>query len=313
MDQRINACGKYRNLLFTVNNYSDEQYDRFLNHPWFKYCVIGKEVAPTTGTPHFHCYAELGKQRRFRAIHREFPGADVRARKGSQQQCIDYCKKDNTWEERGEKNCQGCRPDRRKLLELAKAHTPFSTVLEENDLSFTDIKYYDRFFKIRDMVPITTVANQSYSSIVTDMPGTSNHPDWVDISTLFEAYRVCAMKLTWIPSIVANATLTQVFAPMYVFHERNDPTISTTPTPQQALQYESCKVFDMQKRWRYYRKMIRNTPISLPALPVTQNTTAATFIQSVKYTRISKYCKSTGYSRNYCSNWRSRSTCSYMR
>jgi hypothetical protein len=42
MDQ--NKSGIYRNIYFTVNNYSDQEHDDLLKCKYFKYVIIGKEV-----------------------------------------------------------------------------------------------------------------------------------------------------------------------------------------------------------------------------------------------------------------------------
>ena len=59
----------YRNIVFTLNNYSDVEYQNLLNHPLFKYVVIGKEVGES-GT-HLQGYAELTTQMRFNRIKKE--------------------------------------------------------------------------------------------------------------------------------------------------------------------------------------------------------------------------------------------------
>eukprot|EP00965_Chrysotila_dentata_P257610 6212938-Pleurochrysis_carterae.AAC.18 len=41
----------YRNYVFTKNHYMDEDIDR-LDAAEVKHMIYGKEIAPTTGTPH---------------------------------------------------------------------------------------------------------------------------------------------------------------------------------------------------------------------------------------------------------------------
>jgi hypothetical protein len=40
----MNAQKRYRNICFTLNNYSEEDFNTLLHHPLFKYCSIGKEI-----------------------------------------------------------------------------------------------------------------------------------------------------------------------------------------------------------------------------------------------------------------------------
>lgn len=47
----------------TVNNFTEEDIDSLSNLP-HKELVIGREEAPTTGTPHLHVYISLEKKLR---------------------------------------------------------------------------------------------------------------------------------------------------------------------------------------------------------------------------------------------------------
>ena len=72
---------------------------------------------------------------------------------------------------------------------------------------------------------------------------------------LFDYYRVAAMKMKFVPTVTADATYN--FAPAYVLHDVNSkslPSITTTT----AIQYENCRIVNMQRPWKYCRKMIRN-------------------------------------------------------
>jgi len=60
----MNSCGRYRHIVFTLNNYSQNEYLALLNNEYIRYVVIGKEICPSTGTPHLQGYGELQKQRR---------------------------------------------------------------------------------------------------------------------------------------------------------------------------------------------------------------------------------------------------------
>ena len=148
MDQ-INRCGKYRNVMITCNNYSIDDYNKFLNHEWFSYICIGKEIAPTTGTPHLQIYAELKFQKRIGALRREFPGSHILFARGSQQQCMVYCQKDDNWVERGT-TCQPGRPqvDRYKIRELVSARVSLVEAYEQHDMTFNDVKFYEKVEQI---------------------------------------------------------------------------------------------------------------------------------------------------------------------
>ena len=147
----MNNCGKYRNILVTHNNWTDQDYNKWLDHDWFSYIVIGKEKCPTTGTPHLHIYAELKKQTRIGTLHREFPGAHILFARGNQEQCQTYCKKDNDYVEKGHPRHPG-RPriERNKIRELVTADVPLREAFLENDMTFNDIKFYQKVQDILD-------------------------------------------------------------------------------------------------------------------------------------------------------------------
>lgn len=90
------------NFFLTVNNYDDEEYNRILAYPNAAYVVVGKEQAPTTGTPHIHAFIRTKEPKFFREIKEEVcPRADVKGAR-SVPKAIRYCKKDGDFEERGD-------------------------------------------------------------------------------------------------------------------------------------------------------------------------------------------------------------------
>jgi hypothetical protein len=117
---KVNGCGKYRNICFALNNYTEENYKKLLNNDLFKYVIIGKETGER-GTPHLQGYAELKKQMRLKAIMREIHPTHVEARFCSQEEANIYCKKENSWVEKGNKRHQGERNDLKEILNAVKS------------------------------------------------------------------------------------------------------------------------------------------------------------------------------------------------
>lgn len=107
-----------RNFCFTINNYTEEEYNNVKNNGAFGYCILAKEVGKE-GTPHIQGYAELRRRTRFNTVKTYMPRAHIESRKGTQSQAIEYCKKDNNFEEIGEKANQGRRHDLDKVRENA--------------------------------------------------------------------------------------------------------------------------------------------------------------------------------------------------
>jgi hypothetical protein len=115
MDQR------FRSIVFTVNNYTEETFQQLLHHEKFKYVIISKEVGQN-GTPHLQGYAELKTQNRFNAIKRNIhPTMHFERRYGSQKEAVEYCKKEGNYQESGQANRQGERTDLKKIRESVEA------------------------------------------------------------------------------------------------------------------------------------------------------------------------------------------------
>ncbi len=112
---------RLRNFVFTINNYTDldiktcDDFD-------CKYMVYGKEVAPSTGTPHLQGYCELPDKMSFSVLRGRLPqGTHIEKRKGSAQQARRYCMKDGTFFERGTISKQGQRTDMEEMYTMVKA------------------------------------------------------------------------------------------------------------------------------------------------------------------------------------------------
>ena len=155
-----NACGRYRHIVFTLNNYSEDEYLNILNSEYFKYVIIGKEICPTTGTPHLQGYGELERQRRIKSIKKMNARMHFERRFGTQQQAIAYCKKDGNYQEKGEMNCQGERIDLIALKEKAMQNVSVRQLLQYHDeVSLNHLKTfqaYKSFIKPEKIKPAVT-------------------------------------------------------------------------------------------------------------------------------------------------------------
>lgn len=82
-----------KNICLTVNNWTQADYDSIWNCALFGYVVIGKEVAPTTGTAHLQCYAQLLKRMRLTTVARQIPRAHIEPAQAKAVDAANYCKK----------------------------------------------------------------------------------------------------------------------------------------------------------------------------------------------------------------------------
>jgi len=122
-----------------------------------------------------------------------------------------------------------------------------------------------RFFKIKQTGALAlggTGGTVFYNGAWSDLPATTSNADWIAIAQLFDEYRVCALKIKYIPSGIINTTSpAPIFTPVYVYHDVNSILTNITNIDL-ILAYESCKVKSLQRPWTYYRKMVRNIPVN---------------------------------------------------
>ena len=134
--------------LFTLNNYSpqDLDYDTWLYLPQndIAYLVVGREVAPSTGTPHLQGYIRFHHRKRLTQVVALIPRAHWTVANGSEEQNRTYCSKGAGVVERGvydpRAGVQGRRSD---LEDVAALATNGSTALQIAEAHPSDyIRYH---------------------------------------------------------------------------------------------------------------------------------------------------------------------------
>jgi len=87
-----------------------------------EYICFGKELGPKTGEPHLQGYLESSKPISMKSLKALFGCETIHLepRRGTQQQAIDYCKKDGDFHEIGIKKQQGKRNDLCAVRKLAQ-------------------------------------------------------------------------------------------------------------------------------------------------------------------------------------------------
>lgn len=89
---------------FTVPNYSDgdlQSLRDLFGSGGISYLVFGRELAPTTGTPHLQGYVRFDARKRFACVRRLLPQCHLTSARGSPAQNRSYCIKDGNYEEFG--------------------------------------------------------------------------------------------------------------------------------------------------------------------------------------------------------------------
>lgn len=94
-----------RRICFTLNNYKEEDIEALLKEDKFSYVIFGLEVGES-GTPHLQGYAEFHKPSKYAPLAKKYH-MHCEVARGTQQQAIDYCKKDGDYREKGEPRQDG--------------------------------------------------------------------------------------------------------------------------------------------------------------------------------------------------------------
>ena len=109
---------KARDYCYTLNNYSEEQYEKFKLIPC-RYQVIGKEVGES-GTRHLQGYIYFVNPRSFDSVRKLLDKCHLEITKGKPKEASDYCKKDGDFWEIGDIPEQGKRTDVELVREQLK-------------------------------------------------------------------------------------------------------------------------------------------------------------------------------------------------
>lgn len=94
-----------RDYCFTINNYTEDDLAALLLlslNDNVKYLIYGKEVGDL-GTPHLQGYIYWKNAVLFSAVKKVLPRSHIEASRGTIQQNVDYCSKENDFLEFGEK------------------------------------------------------------------------------------------------------------------------------------------------------------------------------------------------------------------
>lgn len=116
---------------FTLNNYSEEEYEKITKLSC-KYLVVGKEVGDS-GTPHLQGYVEFDNPRMLTGVKKIIGDrVHLEVRLGTALQASDYCKKDGDFFEIGNIGKQGERTDLKILANRIKEGESLDTIAMED-------------------------------------------------------------------------------------------------------------------------------------------------------------------------------------
>jgi len=109
----------FRNCCFTLNNWTEEEFDSLKSMSQVRYMVIGKEVGEE-GTPHLQGYVEFTNSKKLVTLKKINSRIHWERRFGTAKQASTYCKKDNDFIEVGEMSQQGKRSDLDDVVEMVE-------------------------------------------------------------------------------------------------------------------------------------------------------------------------------------------------
>lgn len=147
---------KVRAWIFTLNNYTPEDCEKFINfkdNKQIKYFICGKEIAPTTGTPHIQGYIHFVNAKT-REQTRKFISlrAHLKKAKGEDVHNQAYCSKENLLCEYGTPAQPGKRNDLTQLRELVNNNVRIDDVVSQCT-NYQQIRYTELLFKYKKMPP----------------------------------------------------------------------------------------------------------------------------------------------------------------
>lgn len=140
-----------RNWCFTINNWDQSDLDAIKEKATY---VVCQAECGESGTPHLQGYAEFDTTMRLSAVRKLSKRAHWETRRGTQEQAIAYCKKEDTrvdgpWEF-GEKKEQGKRED---VLIVKEMIDEGATIADVQDAYFEswvrNYKAFDRYKRDR--------------------------------------------------------------------------------------------------------------------------------------------------------------------
>lgn len=137
-----------RSLCFTLNNYSDTEYEEICN--WdCKFLIVGKEIGEK-GTPHLQGYVEWKSSKLFSTMKGMNSRIHWEKAKGDAQSNITYCSKENFTFSKGEPKSQGKRNDLNEVKILLDSGASMSEVADEHFASWVRYnKSFDKYLALK--------------------------------------------------------------------------------------------------------------------------------------------------------------------
>lgn len=138
-----------RRYTFTLNNYTDKSeadLKDLYESERATYIIYGKEVAPSTGTPHLQGYIHLRNPMSMSSLQKKIPGIHLEISKGTVKQNKEYAEKDGNVTTFGEPPNQGARSDISDIKAMIKEGKRIDEVVYEAN-SYQAMRAAETLFK----------------------------------------------------------------------------------------------------------------------------------------------------------------------
>lgn len=144
---------KFRSWCFTINNYTEEEYETIIiNYNEYCYCIVGKEIGKQ-GTKHLQGYVYF-KNRRYLEGVKNIIGerAHLEVSRGTPSDNRHYCSKDKHFAEYGELPTQGSRTDLIKIKKnILEERKQIGDIIKSELISnYQQLKFAETLLKYQD-------------------------------------------------------------------------------------------------------------------------------------------------------------------
>jgi len=141
----IYYMSKYRSFAFTINNYTDEDVElsKALN---YSYIILGNETGDE-GTPHIQGFVFFKSPISFSSFKKKMPRAHIEITKGTPQQNIEYCSKQEILFTDGETPIKGKRSDLTGIRDAVINQETMEHIILNYPANYQTIKYAETIQK----------------------------------------------------------------------------------------------------------------------------------------------------------------------
>lgn len=136
----LRNTSRHRRWVFTLNNWSQQEYDNLRALKDVKAAIIGKERGEQ-GTPHLQGAMAFTRAITLKTMKTLVPRAHLEPMKGSLLEAFDYCKKEGNFIQWGDVPNPGKRNDLKHAIEQMKSGKRMKDIVEETDSATVFVKY----------------------------------------------------------------------------------------------------------------------------------------------------------------------------